>query len=458
MLAATFDVPFRRRKSGAAGTRLCKGILMALDFAAALAAHAFELLFIEGLGWDRFQARLTVSHGGATFELAGIARKCGLVAFLCPAHRTVLANRGLLRGVQRRLRKSYHEHILIHACETPRKQVWQWATLLRGAHHVQHREHPFFSHEPPPRMLDRIRGLAIPLEDEGRTSLPGILDRVRQALQPEGERNLFARFPSYAAKSDCMAMAIKQGEDGALAAFVEFHMPLARRFSRRMRHWFGMDSEDAEQTAMIGLIEAARRFDPERGCQFSTFALHWIRNACQRYGLEWGLPMHVPVHYFWACYRLAFVETELVAAHGKAGSREPFERAIEDAGVTKGQWEHFLLARHFTRFSELDKSERWKIDRPEVPTEADDGKTLRELIGEALRKLRPRQAEILRMRYGFDQPEHSLQEVGDKLGVTKERIRQIQKSAEQKLVGLLHQPDMQDDLEQLDIFAHEEKE
>lgn len=409
-----------------------------VDVAAALAEHAFEHLFIECLGWDRLRNTTTVEHGGITLNLAAVAQKRGFTVFTCTAHRTVLANRRILRDVQRQLRRTHHEHILIYSCEKPRKQVWQWATMMVDGQRILHREHPFFSSDPPKRLLERIAGLSINLQDEEQTTLPDVLNRVRTALMPDSDLNLFAKYPSYAAESDRLAMAMKRGEPGALQAFVTFHIPLARKYSRRMKHWFDIDDDDAEQTAMIGLLEAARRFDPDRGYQFSTYALHWIRQACQRYGLEWGLPIHVPPYYFWACHKLVFIENELIATHGIQGARGLFEEELRDAGVTPQQWRHFCIARRLVPFSEFDKRELAKLDRPDRSALVlQDNEHLRGHIQKAMQSLRPRHIQILKLRYGFDQPRMSLQAIGDMLGLTKERVRQIQCAAEKKLTEVL---------------------
>ena len=409
------------------------------DIPAALANHAFEHLFIECLGWDRLRAHVVVQHDGMSLELAAVAQKRGFAAFVCPAHRTILANRRMLRDIQRQLRKSYHEHILIHYCETPLKQVWQWSTLVDGKRHVQHREHPFFSNEPPPRLLERLRGLSVSFQEEEGLTLTDVLSRVRLALQPDADYDLFAKYPKYAAKSDRLAMAIKNGEPGALQKFVEFHMPLARYGSRQAVRWFGMEPDDAEQTAMIGLIQAARRFDPDRGYQFSTYATYWIRQACQRLGLEWGLPIHVPVHYFWTCLKLSFEEPRLIATYGASAAREHFERMQLEAGVTPQQWRHFYLARHLSLFSEIDKRELAKADRPDDSVSDEESGFDRVEVERALQTLHPRQSRILRMRYGFGQPVHTLQEIADTLHLTRERIRQIQEKAERKLVRFLRE-------------------
>ena len=277
------------------------------DIQASLANHAFEHLFIECLGWDRVRSIVSLDVNNGPVELTAIAQKRGFTVFVAPAHRTVLADRQLLRNLQRKLRKTHHEHILIHCCDIPCKQVWQWATTSGDGRRILHREHPFFSNDPPPRLLERLSELAVTFEEEEeQTTLTDVLHRVRHALLPDSDLNLFAKRPEYAAKSDRLAVAMKQGDADAFSEFVEFHMPLARQASRMLVRWFDMDPDDAEQTAMIGLIEAARRFDPERGFQFSTYAGYWIRNACQRYGLEWGLQIRLPPHIFWRCYRLAF--------------------------------------------------------------------------------------------------------------------------------------------------------
>lgn len=407
---------------------------------AALSEHAFEHLFIECLGWDRLRATTSVAQNETTLHLTTVAQKRGFTVFHCPAHRTILANRRLLRDVQRHVRRTHHEHILIYSCETPRKQVWQWATTMADGRRIQHREHPFFSSDPPKRLIERIEGLAVSLDQEEQTTLPDVLVRVRIALLPDSDLNLFARYPTYAAESDRLAMAMKRGEPGAMQAFVEFHMPLARRASRMLVRWFGMDPDDAEQTAMIGLLEAARRFDPERGFQFSTYASIWIRQCCQRYGLEWGLPIRVPVHIFWPCYRMSFVEAQLLATYGEHESRSKFEQELNNAGITPEQWAQFCRARRVDCLSEIDKESRPQVTVPQGADAAfgcacagEEHRT----IQESLAQLEPRQARILSLRYGLEGREHTLEEVGNLLGITRERVRQIQEKAEQRLEKLL---------------------
>jgi RNA polymerase sigma factor (sigma-70 family) len=403
-----------------------------------LANHDFGNLFIEQLGWDRARAgQFAFSDGGMA---ASIAHKRSFTVFACEVHRTDLANRSLLRLHQRELRKQYHEHILIHFCETPRKQVWQWVSSVGDGRRVFHREHPFFSNDPPPRLLERLNGLAIPIEDEENTTLVDVLDRVRTALMPDSELNLFARKPWYAQQSDRLAMELKARKPGAFGEFVEFHLPLARKASRMLVRWFGMDKEDAEQTAMIGLLEAARRFDPERGFQFSTYASYWLRQCCQRYGLEWGLPIRMPTYVFWPCYRLNFVRNELIATYGPIEAETRFAAELETAEISPEQWQNFCTAQHLDCFSDVPRNERPSlIDHHDLPDSEETAINVEfeNAINAAIETLKPRQQLILKMRYGIGDQPHTLKQIGEHLGITRERVRQIQSKAEVKLAHIL---------------------
>lgn len=399
-----------------------------------LARHAFEYLFVEGLGWDRFRSDLIICKDDAA-HLKSVAQKRGFAVFVCSAHRTHIANRRYLRNVQRQLRKQFHEHILIHYCETPRKQVWQWAFSGTDGRKVLHREHPFFSDAPPPRLLARLKDLAISIDDEETTGLTDILCKVRTALLPDNEFDLFSKYPWYAEKSDRLAVAMRNGDADAFSEFVEFHIPLARKSSRMLVRWVQMDPDDAEQIAMIGLIEAARRFDPELGFQFSTYAGYWIRLACQRYGLDSGMHIRVPAHMFWRCYRLLFERTKLIATHGEHEGTKEFEVFRGAEGISAKQWDLFWAACHVDVMSNLAPGtiEAARIFYESSAVEHAVTDEIRLAVQQCLDTLSDRQATILRMRYGFGGREHTLQEIAEQLGITRERVRQIQVKAEEKL-------------------------
>lgn len=406
-----------------------------------LADHRFQHLFIECLGWDRIRVdALSVLLGGSRFSIEGIAQKRGFVVFACPTHRTVLSDRQSLRSIQKAIRKNYHEHIIVHYSDTPKKQVWQWTVQEPGGRGVRHHEHPFFSDNPPPKLLDRLNRLTIRWEEEEKTTLVGVLGRVREVLLPQSEFNLFVRKPFYARRSDALAMAVTRGEPGAFDEFVRFHIPLARKASRMLVRWFAMSPDDAEQIAMIGLLEAAKRFDPERGYQFSTYASFWLRQVCRRYGLEWGYPIRPPDHTFWPCFRMQYVEAELISTWGEVEAREKLIAELSAAGIELTLWERFRRARDLACFSDIDPIEIRYLtssSRQQSPFDATNVSVLRDDILNAIASLPPKQSQILLLRYGIGQPEHTLQEVADLLGLSRERVRQLQVKAEERLQLLM---------------------
>ncbi len=413
-----------------------KATIIVNGISTAIAEHSFEHLFIEYLGWDSASTTINIELDDSCFHLMTVAQKRGIAIFNCQAHRTVLANRALLRAVQKQLRRTHHEHILIFTCETPRKQVWQWATISVDGRRIQHREHPFFSDSPPKRLLERLERLAVGMEEEESTTLSDVLTRVRLALAPHSEFNLFARRPWYAKQSDRLAVALKSGESGAFGRFVEFHMPLARKASKMLIRWFDMQPDDAEQTAMIGLLQAARRFDPERGYQFSTYAGHWIRQCCQRHGIEWGPSIRIPDYLFRKCYKLLFVENEFIVTYGPQEGKSRFQEELEKNEITAERWSQFCQTRRIDCFTDVEHNQRKHIHVIEPYESVDDEvctDEFRRSVREALNTLKPRHARILELRYGFDGHERTLEEVGDMMGITRERVRQIQSKAEERL-------------------------
>jgi len=406
-----------------------------------LESHRFKELFLEELGWDRASASIMVQEEDQDFIFEALAQKRGLLVLYCSTNRVVLANKGLLRRIQKRLVKSVHEQLVIYSCDKPRKQVWQWAVNQADGRKLEHREHPFFSNSPPAPFLARLEHLRFSLQEEESVTLLDALNRVRLALDVTAEQNLFSKRPSYAKRSDELACRVKQGAPGAFHEFVEFHLPLAKKSSRMLLRWFDMDPDDAEQIAIIGLIQAAQRFDPELGYQFSTYASYWIRQSCQRYGVECGLPIRIPVHAFWPCYRLQFEEQRLLAEYGISRARELFVDCLTNEKISSDQWTAFQASDEMRTFSDLTRDQTLELlalpDKDTLLTDNVLDNQLRGIIRQNIRSLRPREARVIMMRYGFDDVKHTLEEVGQLLGITRERVRQIQKRAEERLQFLL---------------------
>lgn len=404
---------------------------------AQLREHQFPALFIDGLGWDR-------AHGSATFQVRDhtldfrvIAQKRGVQVVVCEADRAVLWNRSLLRRFQTLVARLWHEHVLIFFSEEPRKQVWLWAVRLPGGRKLRHREHPFFSDSPPAGFLGRLERLRFSLDEEESVTLLDAVDRVRKAMDVSADLDLFARWPSYAARSDELARAMRSGDPAKFRDFVELHLPLARWVATRWHRGLGLDLEDAEQIAAIGLIQAAERFRPDRGILFSTYAYYWIRQALQRYGPDQVMHIRVPAHVYQECRALQKKFDRLRSSVGDFGiTREQLGLELENPKLAR-YWFCFQRASNVGTLSDRKLPAFQEAARIVDPVNNPADIATRHTSGAALRlavsRLHNRQARIVRLRFGFDGPPLTLAEVAEREGVTRERVRQIQKKALERL-------------------------
>jgi len=200
--------------------------------------------------------------------------------------------------------------------------------------------------------------------------------------------------------------------------------------------------EDAEQIGFFGVMEAARRFRPDYGFQFSTYATPWIKQACQRFGPSFSLLIRLPDHAFWASFRLRLTVDRMFGALGATGVhdflteldlRDPkaasylrdLERVTGIDSLSDRKQPAYRAARQI--------AEPWKATIDEMKQSE-----LVVRIQKAVSSLWTREAQIIRLRYGFDGcPAQTLEEIGELFSITKERVRQLQVRAEKRLRGLL---------------------
>lgn len=419
--------------------------MISLSLEECIKQHRFKELFIDDLGWDNFSSTQELEIQDGRIRLESVAEKRGLRVFCCKLHRTSLANRGLLRRIQKQLIRQHHEHIIVYHSDEPKKQVWQWAIHQADGRKVRYREHPFLSYAPPRPLIERLANLRFTLDEEECATIVDAMARTRQALDVIPEQELFARYPTFAKQSDELAVALRAGEPGAFSRFCEFHLRLAKKSSRMLYHWFGMDEDDAFQIACIGLVQAAKRFDPTRGYQFSTYASFWIRQSCQRYGPEAAFFIRFPNHIVWPLYRLQFSERQLLATYGLPTATHRHYRVCKSRGVPVRDWVTFDRVRNIQTFSDLEGDDWTSLRSAKDPGHSPMHrlllKELRQNVMEAVALLNEREQNILHHRYGIGCAEHTLEEVAGIYGLTRERIRQIQARAEGKLQIYLAQLD-----------------
>ena len=225
-------------------------------------------------------------------------------------------------------------------------------------------------------------------------------------------------------------MAMVNGEPDAFSKFILLHRPLARHISKRLQRTYGMEADDAEQIAVIGLIKAARRFKPDRGYQFSAYATYWVRQACQSLGPDAALFIRLPTN-----VRSAFfpIRRHLEKVHTEFGpGRVNDELARLCAGDIRffRQWLAFERALEVRSLSDRQEFEYYEARTAAAP--ADDEPLYRVLHGEHVERIRaaieclpPRQRRFLRLRHGMEGDLRTLEEIGLVEGVTRERVRQI---------------------------------
>jgi RNA polymerase primary sigma factor len=285
-------------------------------------------------------------------------------------------------------------------------------------------------------------GEALPLylKEIGRVPLLTAADEVRLSQAIEAGRTAAERLHGEQVsrrEREELERVIEQGErarDDLSAANLRLVVSVARRYSNR-----GVPLIDLIQEGNLGLLRAVEKFDWRRGFKFSTYATWWIRQAVTRAIADDARTIRIPVHLYDVVNRMARISSQLHQEFGREPTAEEVgealqisaERVRELAQVLPqpASLDTFVGEDGDTRLSDVVADE----NAINLETAAEH-RLLADRIRDTLMTLTPRERRVIERRFGLaDDQEQTLTAIGREIGVTRERIRQIESSALRKL-------------------------
>lgn len=292
-------------------------------------------------------------------------------------------------------------------------------------------------------LIDIDDSISLYLKEIGRVPLLTAEEEVSLAKRMERGREARLKLTQGvddAAERDRLLAAVRDGQaaqEHLIKANSRLVVSVAKKYVGR-----GVPFLDLIQEGNIGLIRAVKKFDYRRGYKFSTYATWWIRQAVTRAIADQGRTIRVPVHMYEQINRLTRTSRQLVQELG----RDPTTEEIADRlGVPPRKVEQIIRVSQRPLSLEMPVGEEEdsylgdfiEDDEAESPTDSASQTMLRRVIDEIFESLTPREVRILQLRFGLvDGYSYTLEEVGKKFGVTRERIRQIEAQA----LGRLRHP------------------
>jgi RNA polymerase primary sigma factor len=257
-----------------------------------------------------------------------------------------------------------------------------------------------------------------------QTGLGWYLDHIKTTplLSAEQERQLSRRVREH---SDPMA------REQMIAANLRLVVKIAKDYSNP-----GMTLSDLVAEGNLGLMRAVEEFDPDAGVRFSTYAAWWIKQSIKRAMINAGQPIHIPAYLSKLIHKWRVASRQMEASLGRAPTNEEL---AERMGLSMKKVELVLEGlRAVSAPSQVGADESSALGEmlpdtnADIPVEAVVSASNQEFIQGLLEHLEPREQKILELRFGLDGyegPPRTFKQIGEVIGLTRERVRQLEKKA-----------------------------
>lgn len=303
------------------------------------------------------------------------------------------------------------------------------------------------AHAPDPALLDEngveLDQAAIIAAEEAETKAERPVERERTSYDGDTAIKLYLREIGQVKlltpqEEIELAARIKKGDKKAREQMIKANLRLVVKIARDYEG-IGLPLLDLISEGNIGLMKAVERFDPSKGGKLSTYGSWWIKQSIKRALANQSKTIRLPVHLVDKISKMRRTAMRLQEELG----REPTDDELgSELGISASRVAQMRLAA--IRPASLDApigdedsnnfAEVVQDESADTPYEQLEEKTVTRMLQEMIKTLDPREATILRARFGLDGgPEKTLEEVGEKFGVTRERVRQIQNIALKKL-------------------------
>ncbi len=267
-----------------------------------------------------------------------------------------------------------------------------------------------------------------------KTALGWYLDQIKATplLSADQEKQLARRIREH---SDVIA------REQMVNANLRLVVKIAKEYSNP-----GMTLGDLVAEGNLGLLRAVEEFDPDAGVRFSTYAAWWIKQAIKRAMINAGQPIHIPAYLVKLIGKWRKASRDLEAGLGRPPSTQEMAKALKISRKKAEIIRQGLLAVNSPGQMSTDETHALAEILADKAGDSPDqhlmDAAVRPMVTDLLEKIEPRERRILELRYGMDGyegPQRTFKEIGAIIGLTRERVRQLEKKALSELNALVEE-------------------